>query len=390
MVIPPPHGGRLIRRDLKGPARDRRLSELPELPLVHPIIDQVYDLQQIAYGSYSPLEGPLGSSELESVLERRRLPSGTIWPMPILLTLASRGDLEAVWGLKAGDMVAVADMDGRPYATVELTELYDLDVGHVAERTYGTRDPQHPNVSDLMSAGSRALAGKVDLVQPLNLPAAAHERTPEQTREEFHRQGWKAVVAYQCRNPPHTAHEYLQRVSLEREDVDGLFIQPVVGKLKPGDYRPEVILEAYDRLVHNYYPPNRVLLGSLSISMRYAGPIAALFFAIVRKNFGCSHYIVGRDQAGVGKYYDPYACHRIFDEFPVDGVTPLRYHETFYCRACQGMASSKICPHPASEHQSTSQTLIRQKLRNGEKLPHEILRPEVAEVLARGDVLSQL
>ena len=174
--------------------------------------------------------------------------------------------------------------------------------------------------------------------------------------------GQDHVAAYQCRNPPHTAHEYLQRCTLDREDVDGLFIHPVVGRLKKGDYKPEVILACYEALVENYYPKDRVLLSSHTATMRYAGPNAALFYAIVRKNYGCDRYIVGRDQAGVGKYYDPFACHRIFDELPID-ILPLRYPETFFCRKCAGMATTKTCAHPVTERVSTSQTMIRQKLK---------------------------
>jgi sulfate adenylyltransferase len=194
------------------------------------------------------------------------------------------------------------------------------------------------------------------------------------------------VAAYQCRNPPHTAHEYLQRVTLEREDVDGLFIHPVVGRLKKGDYRPDVILRAYEALVRAYCATDRVVLSPLTITMRYAGPKAALFLAIVRKNYGCSRYIVGRDQAGVGKYYDPYACHRIFDEFDV-GILPLRYEEAFYCRSCGATATAKTCSHPTSVRLDTSQTRIRQALANGEEIPPELLRPEVAAILREPNVL---
>jgi len=237
-----------------------------------------------------------------------------------------------------------------------------------------------------MAAGETALAGRIDLLRRLDHPTGALELDPAETRAEFARRGWKNVAAYQTRNVPHTAHEYLQRCTLEREDVDGLFVHPVLGRLKKGDYRPQVILEAYRALVENYYPANRVLLASLSISMRYGGPKAALFLAIVRKNFGCGLYIVGRDQAGVGKYYDPFACQRIFDEYPID-VVPLKYAETYFCRECGWMASARTCSHGPEHRLDTSQTRIREALSRGEALPKEIIRPEVAKVLARGDVL---
>ena len=195
-------------------------------------------------------------------------------------------------------------------------------------------------------------------------------------------------MGYQCRNPPHTAHEYIQKVSLEESSIDGLFIQPVIGRLKKGDYKPHVIMGAYREVVKGYYPADRVVLSSLSITMRYAGPKAALFLAIVRKNYGATHYIVGRDQAGVGKFYDPYACHRIFDQFKI-GITPLRYMETFYCRICSSMATEKTCPHPAADHVSISQTRMRELLKEGKELPKEILRPEVIKILLGEDVIIE-
>jgi len=212
------------------------------------------------------------------------------------------------------------------------------------------------------------------------------ELSPAEVRAEFDRRRWKNVAGYQTRNVPHTAHEYLQRCTLEREDVDGLLIHPVLGRLKKGDYRPEVILEAYQELVKHYYPADRVLLAALSITMRYGGPKAALFLAIVRKNYGCGLYIVGRDQAGVGKYYDPFDCQRIFDRYPID-VVPLKFAETYFCRECGWMATGRTCAHSAEFRLNTSQTRIREALSKGEALPKEIIRPEVARVLARGDVL---
>ncbi len=385
-MIPPPHGGRLVDRVVTGPRRERRAEEIRELPAITPFIDQIYDAEKIAQGAYSPLEGFMDSATLAGVLEKGRLPDGLPWPMPIFLAPPDRASREVLGAVKPGDDIALRDEGGRPFAILHLTEKFPLEKGKVAQGAYGTQDPRHPNVADLTEMGDTALAGPVELVHALDLPAHSFERTPREMREEFQRRGWKNVAGYQCRNPPHTAHEYLQRCTLEREDVDGLLIHPVVGRLKKGDYRPEVILASYDTLVRNYYPPDRVLLASLSITMRYAGPKAALFYAIVRKNYGCGLYIVGRDQAGVGKFYDPFACQRIFDEFDV-GVIPLRYGETFYCRICHGMATGKTCAHPPEAHLATSQTGIRQRLLAGESLPTEILRPEVAKILARGDAL---
>jgi len=289
-------------------------------------------------------------------------------------------------GLKAGDSAALLDPQGTFFATIDIEEMFRYDKSALAHATFGTTDVQHPNVADLQTAGDLAIGGKVHLVNRLALPTGPFELTPFETRAEFDRRGWNHVAAYQCRNPPHTAHEYIQRVTLEREDVDGLFIHPVVGRLKKGDYRPDVILEAYRALVQHYYPERRVMLAAFSIAMRYAGPKAALFLAIVRKNFGCDSYIVGRDQAGVGKYYDPYACHRVFDEYPID-IKPLRYEETFFCRVCGWMASGKVCAHPLTERLDTSQTRIRAALSEGKAPPKEILRPEVFAILSRPNII---
>ena len=380
------HGGRLIDRTASDRERERREAELADLPKLRPVIDQVYDAEKIGIGAYSPLEGFMDSATLDAVVRTTRLPNGLVWPMPILLSPSGRENEAVVAQLKPGDEAALLDDRGRFFALLHVEERFQYDKKLVAQSTYGTTDTNHPNVADLEATSSTALGGRVDLLSRLDLPTGREEMTPRETRALFERKGWKRVAAYQCRNPPHTAHEYLQRLTLEREDVDGLFIHPVVGRLKKGDYRPDVILEAYRQLIRHYYSEDRVQMAAFSITMRYAGPKAALFLAIVRKNFGCDSYIVGRDQAGVGKYYDPYACHRIFDEFPVD-IQPLRYEETFFCRTCGWMATSKTCHHPAEARLDTSQTRIRKALTEGIPPPKEILRPEVFEILVRPNVV---
>jgi sulfate adenylyltransferase len=385
-VIPPAHGGRLV--DLLAPERERerREAEARDLPRVVPFIDQLYDAEKIGIGAYSPLEGFMDSATLSSVLTSGRLPSGLPWTIPILFPVPTGPGAEKLTALKPGDEVLVEDASHRALAILSIEDRFRLDRPAIARTVYATDDPAHPNVADLLAAGETAWGGKVRLLRRLDLPEGRVEPTPAEMREEFRRRKWNQVAGYQCRNPPHTAHEYLQRVTLERSEIDGLLIHPVVGRLKKGDYRPEVILEAYEALVRNYYPPDRVLVRPLAITMRYAGPKAALFLAIVRKNYGCGSYIVGRDQAGVGTYYEPYACHRVFDEYDI-GVVPLRYGESFFCRRCGWMASQKTCPHPASDRVDTSQTRIRQGLASGGAIPMEVLRPEVAEILRRPDVL---
>ncbi|EQD30447.1 sulfate adenylyltransferase, partial [mine drainage metagenome] len=337
---------------------------------------------KIAIGAYSPLEGFMDAETVESVGATGRLPNGLPWSIPIHFPVPAD---PAAASVRPGDDVGLKDDRGRLVAILHVDGIFPLDRLAMARATYGTEDPNHPNVADLLAGSPNAWSGTVDLVRRLVPPWDRAEPTPAETRTEFGRRGWRRVAGYQCRNPPHTAHEYIQRLTLEREDVDGLLIHPVVGRLKKGDYRPAVILEAYDALVRNYYPEDRVMLSPLTITMRYGGPKAALFLAIVRRNYGCALYIVGRDQAGVGKYYHPTDCHRIFDAFDI-GVVPVRYDESFFCRRCGWMASGKTCAHPASERAETSQSRIREALATGAPLPPEILRPEVADVLRRPDV----
>ncbi len=378
-----PYGGRLVDLAVPAGVAEAKLKEAEELPKISPFVDFVYDTEKIAIGAYSPLEGFMDSATFHSVTHESRLPKGLPWTMPIVMAIPK----EQLMGASEGDTVSLADWNGEIFAMLSLTEIYDLPREEFAMGAYGTTDPNHPNVGDVFNSyGDKAVAGKVSLLRRLELPTVSSEMTPKETRELFRAKGWKNVVAYQCRNPPHTAHEYIQKVSLESSDIDGLLVHPVIGRLKKGDYRPGVIMEAYRKVVDGYYPKDKVVLTSLSITMRYAGPKAALFLAIVRKNYGATHYIVGRDQAGVGKYYEPYACHRIFDQFNI-GITPMKYLETFYCRVCRAMATSKTCPHPEADHLAVSQTRMRQLLAEGKELPTEILRPEVIEVLKRGDVV---
>jgi sulfate adenylyltransferase len=387
-MIPPPHGGKLVDKWVPTPSAPVRHGPKAGSIAVRPSLDELYDLDQIGTGGYSPIEGYMGSEAVASVEQNGRLPNGLPWSIPIVLAPPGEENRKAIDSARAGDELSLLGPSGELVGLLHLEEKFQYDRAQFARSIYGTTDPKHPNVADIASWGDTALAGPVDLFQRFPLPVGRHERTARETRELFQSKGWKTVCAYQCRNPPHVAHEYLQRVTLEREEIDGLLIHPVVGRLKPGDYRPEVILAAYEALVANYYSPQRVVLGSLSIAMRYAGPKAALFLAIVRKNYGCSHYIVGRDQAGVGTYYDPYEAHRIFDQFDI-GVVPLRYEESFFCRKCGGTTSQRACPHPASDRIDTSQTRIRKLLKEGGTLPSELLRPEVAEILRQPNVLIE-
>lgn len=376
-----PHGGRLVDRTLRGPELERRRADFAELAQLEVDVDAAYDAVQIAQGAYSPLEGFHTRAELESVGARSRLLNGLPWTIPIFLAPSASSAGPAIAAAKPGEEIGLVHPPSGMRAVLTLEEKFPWDRDTLAQQVYATTRPEHPNVADLARMGATAVGGRIRLVEGMRRPSDFPELSPAEARAAFAARGWKNVAAYQCRNPPHTAHEYLQRLTLEREDVDGLFIHPVVGRLKKGDYRPEIIVAAYRALVQAYYPESRVMLGALSITMRYAGPRAALFLAIVRKNFGCSHYIVGRDQAGVLNIYDPYASHRIFDEFPI-GITPLRYEETFFCRHCGWMATEKSCKHPSTDRQSTSQTAIRKALAEHRPLPVDVIRPEVAQILS--------
>lgn len=381
-MIPPPHGGRLVDRLLSQREVEQRRAEFSDLPKLQLRLTQVLDAEKIATGAYSPLEGFMDASTLESVLATGRLPNSLPWPIPVVLTPEGRENAGVIDALRPGDEVALLDQRGRFFALLHLREVHAFDRAASAQGTYGTTDPVHPNVAELQGSGERAVAGRVDLLFLQEAPTSLPEMTPAETRERFEREGWRNVAGYQTRNVPHVAHEQLQRWTLERDDIDALFIHPLVGPVKVGDYRPEVVQAAYEALIEGYYPTHRVLLSTLSIGMRYAGPRAALWLAIVRQNYGCSHYIVGRDQAGVGRFYDPYECHRIFDRLPLQ-IRPLRFTELFLCQRCGGLASARSCPHPLDQRTPISQTRIRRALAGGQPPPPGLLRPEVARVLTR-------
>ncbi len=381
-MIPEPYGGKLVENIMDENEADRTLKD--SLPRINAVLEQVYDAEKIAIGAFSPIEKFMGSDDYEQIITKNQLSNGLPWTIPIILT-PNENDIS---GLVAGDEFLLNGLDNEPFAHIKIEEKFKIDKGKFAESVYGTKDIAHPNVLDLQKWGEIAISGKVKLIKRLKIPAAQYELTPKETRHIFEKNGWKNVAAYQARNPPHMAHEFIQRMTLERDDIDGLFIQPVIGKLKRGDYKPEIIMKAYEVFVKNYYRSDRVLLGSLSIAMRYAGPKAVLLYAIMRRNYGCSHYIVGRDQAGVGNYYDPYDGQRIFDRYDV-GVIPVKYDEVFYCTKCGMMVSSKVCPHGPEYHIDTSQTKIRRLLAEGKQLPLEILRPEVVQILESGDVINQ-
>jgi ATP sulfurylase/adenylyl-sulfate kinase len=376
--IIPPHGGRLVNR-LATPEQAAALrARLPALPRLTLGPRALADLDLLAVGAFSPLEGFLGRRDYESVLERMRLANGLPWSIPITLPVTP-AEAER---LAEGTEVALADAAGRVVGVLALQERYERDPEREAEAVYRTTDPAHPGVAVLRRQGHVLLAGPVTVLERQR-PAqfAAYALDPAETRRQFAARGWRTIVGFQTRNPIHRAHEYLQKCALEV--ADGLLIHPLVGETKEDDVPAAVRLACYRALLEHYYPADRVLLAVLPAAMYYAGPREAVFHALVRKNYGCTHFIVGRDHAGVGHYYGTYDAHHIFQAFrPQElGITPLFFDHAFYCRRCQGMATTKTCPHDGDARVILSGTRVRELLRAGELPPAEYTRPEVARVL---------
>lgn len=373
----PPHGGKLVDRVAKGAEREALPERARKLKRIELGERNLADLECIATGVYSPLEGFMNEADYASVVEEMRLASGLPWTIPITLPV----DEEVAEGLSLDDEVALA-WQGQVLAVMRVASIYRPDKAEEARKVYRTEDPRHPGVAALLASGPVYLGGPVWLLKPIpHEKFHAYRLTPAETRAEFARRGWKTVVAFQTRNPIHRAHEYLQKVALEM--VDGLFVHPLVGTTKADDVPAEVRVHTYEVILEKYYPKDRVLLGVFPAAMRYAGPREAILHAIARKNYGATHFIVGRDHAGVGDYYGTYDAQKIFDEFAPEelGITPLKFEHAFYCRACGQMTTSKTCPHDGEDRIHLSGTRVRAMLRRGEMPPPEFTRPEVARIL---------
>ena len=372
-----PHGGELVLTMASEVERVDLQERARGLPKVTVESRQLADLEMLAIGAYSPLRGFMKRADYLGVVNDMHLENGLPWSVPITLSVTS----EQAASLKEGSQVALMNEQGTLQAVMLVEEKYGYDKQHEAGKVYRTTEEAHPGVKVVYQQGDVLLGGPVRVVALPNQAFAEYRFTPVQSRRQFTERGWKRVVGFQTRNPVHRAHEYIQKCALET--VDGLYLHPLVGDTKGDDIPADVRMRCYEVLLEHYYPEDRVVLGVLPASMRYAGPREAVFHALMRKNYGCSHFIVGRDHAGVGNYYGTYDAHYIFAEFdPAKlGITPMFFDHTFFCRACDSMASSKTCPHGNDQHVTLSGTRVRQMLQAGEIPPREFSRPEVAKVL---------
>ena len=373
-----PYGGTLVDLLLTDGEREELGREVADLPSIELDSRHLADFELLANGGFSPLTGFMGEADYHSVVENMTLANGLPWSMPVTLSVPEARAGELTPGVRAD----LRDGEGFPLGVIDIEEVYRRDKTRLAEQVYRTTDEAHPGVAALYTSGDLVLGGSV---KALRLPDHGnfpdHRLTPAQTRAAFAERGWRTVVGFQTRNPIHRAHEYLIKVALE--GVDGALIHPLVGDTKDDDIPADVRMQCYQVLLDRYFPEDRVQLSVLPAAMRYAGPREAIFHAIMRKNYGCTHFIVGRDHAGVGNYYGTYDAQRIFDEIDLDalGIQPLFFEHAFWCLRSGAMATTKTSPASPEERLFLSGTKVREMLANGEDLPVEFTRPEVAAVL---------
>jgi sulfate adenylyltransferase len=373
-----PHGGELVDRMLTGERRDFWSEKARSLPGVTVDNWALSDIEMIGNGAMSPLEGFMCRDDYNHVIEHMRLSSGLPWSLPIVLGVSH----DEADDIDVESQVALKDEAGTIIAVMRVQEKYLVDKEREAGKVFKTTDSAHPGVAYLMQRGDVLLGGDIEVLEaPRHDDFAEYRLSPAETRHAFEQHGWRRIVAFQTRNPIHRAHEYLQKCALEI--CDGLLIHPLVGETKQGDIPAAVRMQCYEALIEDYYPEDRVMLTVFPAAMRYAGPREAIFHALVRKNYGCTHFIVGRDHAGVGNYYGTYEAQEIFKEFGPHEleITPLFFEHAMYCTKCEGMVTHKTCPHDSADHVFLSGTKVREMLGRGERPPQEFTRPEVADIL---------
>jgi sulfate adenylyltransferase len=370
-----PLGGALVDRRVAADQAAELSSRAAGLPQVVLSPREAADLDLLAVGAYSPLQGFMTRAEYDGVVESATLPNGVVWTLPVTLPLSD----PAV--ARGAEELALVDEAGRLRGVVRVAEVFERDLAREAREGYRTEDQAHPGVAALFASAATVAGGQVTALPSPERYPLAHD--PAEIRALMRERGWRTVVGFQTRNPVHRAHEYLTKVALEQ--VDGLLLHPLVGATKDDDIPADVRMRCYEVLLERYYPPERVLLGTFPAAMRYAGPREAVFHGLVRRNYGCSHFIIGRDAAGVGKYYGTYDAQKLYDELGGEerlGFNAFKFEHTFYCNACEGMASTRTCPHGADDRVILSGTAVRKLLGEGGEVPHTFTRPEVAVVLA--------
>jgi sulfate adenylyltransferase len=375
----PPHGGTLVNLLAADAEADSLRAEAENLPKLVVSGRELADLEMLAVGALSPLSGFQGERDYHSVLETMHLENGLAWAIPVTLSV----DQEGAHRLGGAESVALCASEGtEPLAVLRISEIYKRDRSKEAMGVYQTEDAEHPGVAAMLAAGEFCVAGELRVISlPPHDDFPTYRLTPAQTRAAFAERGWHTVVGFQTRNPIHRAHEYIQKCALEI--VDGLLVHPLVGATKGDDVPADVRMRCYEALFEGYYPKDRAMVSVFPAAMRYAGPKEAIWHAICRKNYGCTHFIVGRDHAGVGTYYGTYDAQAIFERLEPGelGIQTLNFEHSFWCNACEGMASPKTCPHAEETRVSLSGTKVREMLRNGERPPIEFSRPEVADIL---------
>lgn len=372
-----PHGGTLVNKVLPKVEKERIKGEINEFEKIRVRPETIKLIKNISFGAFSPLEGFMNENDYNYVLDIMYLENNTAWPFPITLDVSEN----EIKDIKSDDKLILTDDSGTPIALMNIETVFNYNKKQYAEKTYGTLDQNHPGVKSVLNYKEKLIGGEIFLINEPKPVFSYLDLKPLETRVLFKEKGWDRVVAFQTRNPPHIGHEYIQKAGLTY--VDGLFINPVIGKKKTGDFLDEVIIEAYKALIKEYYPKDRVVLSTFETEMRYAGPKEAIFHAIVRKNFGCDHIIIGRDHAGVGNYYGPYDAHKIFDEFPDLGIEPIKFRSFSKCIKCGSVVNDKICPHPPNMQKYFAGSNIRATLQAGKRPSTDFMRPEVAEVILR-------